>query len=136
MVNGSDRTYKTSNAFKSALSKRLLQFKNNYSKSNRTSNMLPFNELPSSLLKELGLYVKVNTPNILEYAFVDITQSNKDYNSHLIWRDNSNWYVAHDIHVFKSDTYNYKFDWYYFSADVIFSVEEAKTKLKQLYVRS
>lgn len=28
MVNGSDRTYKTSNAFKSALSKRLLQFKN------------------------------------------------------------------------------------------------------------
>ena len=28
IVNGSDRTYKTSNAFKSALSKRLLQFKN------------------------------------------------------------------------------------------------------------
>lgn len=97
--------------------------------------MLPFNELPPSLLKELNLYVKVNTPNILEYAFVDIAQSNKDYNSHLIWHDYSNWYVAHDIHVFKSNTYNYKFDWCYFSADVIFSVEEAKTKLKYLKSR-
>ena len=91
--------------------------------------MLPFNELPPSLVKELGLYVKVNTPNILEYAFVDITQSNKDYNSHLIWHDSTAWYVAHDIYVFQTPN---KFEWCYFSADVIFSVEEAKTKLNQL----
>lgn len=94
--------------------------------------MLPFNELPPSLLKELGLYVKVNTSKILEYDFIDIAQKNKSYNTHLIWHDSSNWYVAHDIHVFKSDTYNYKFDWCYFSADIIFSVEEAKTKILEI----
>lgn len=89
--------------------------------------MLPFNELPPSLIKELGLYVRVNTPNILEYAFIDIAQKNESYNTHLIWHDTSNWYIAHDIHVFKTSD---KFDWCYFSADIIFSVEEAKTQLK------
>jgi hypothetical protein len=91
--------------------------------------MLPFNELPPSLLKELGLYVKVNTSKILEYAFVDIAQSNKDYNTHLIWHDSTAWYVAHDIYVFTKQD---KFEWCYFSADVVFSIEEIKTKLKQL----
>lgn len=97
--------------------------------------MLPFNELPPSVIKELGLYVRHQSHNLLEYDFIDISQKNESYNSHLIWHDNSNWYVAHDIHVFKSDTYNYKFDWCYFSADIIFSVEEAKTKLKYLKSR-
>lgn len=42
--------------------------------------MLPFTELPTSVIKELGLYVIVNTPNILEYDFIDIgTQKNKKY---------------------------------------------------------
>lgn len=93
--------------------------------------MLSFNELPPSLLKELGLYVKVNTHNVLEYDFIDITQKNESYNSHLIWYDRvvSNWYVAHDIYVFQSAK---NFEWCYFSADQIFSVEEARTKLKQL----
>ena len=36
--------------------------------------MLPFNELPPSVMKELGLYVKVNTPKIFEYDFIDITK--------------------------------------------------------------
>ena len=80
-------------------------------------------------MKELGLYVKVNTLNILEYAFVDIAQSNKDYNSHLIWHDSTNWYVAHEIYVFQIPN---KFEWCYFSAEQIFSVEEARTKLKRL----
>ena len=97
--------------------------------------MLLFNELPPSVIKEFGLYVIHNTANLLEYDFIDITQKNESYNSHLIWHDNSNWYVAHDIHVFKNEIYNYKFDWCYFSADVIFSVEEAKTKLKYLKSR-
>lgn len=91
--------------------------------------MLPFNELPPSLLKELGLYVKINTHNVLEYDFIDIAQSNKDYNSHLIWHDNSNWYIAHDIYIFQTPN---KFEWCYFSADQIFSVEEARTQLKRL----
>ncbi len=91
--------------------------------------MLPFNELPPSIITELGLYVKVNTPKILEYAFIDITQKNDSYNSHLIWHDSTAWYVAHDIYVFRTQD---KFEWCYFSADVIFSVEEARTKLKQL----
>ena len=91
--------------------------------------MLPFNELPPSLLKELGLYVRHKSYNLLEYDFIDITQKNESYNSHLIWHDNSNWYVAHDIHIFQSAN---KFEWCYFSADIIFSVDEARTKLKQL----
>ena len=91
--------------------------------------MLPFNELPPSLLKELGLYVRHQSQNLLEYDFIDITQKNESYNSHLIWHDNSNWYVAHDIYVFQSAK---NFEWCYFSADIIFSVEEAITKLKRL----
>ena len=91
--------------------------------------MLPFNELPPSLLKELGLYVRHKSYNLLEYDFIDIAQKNESYNSHLIWHDNSNWYVAHEIYVFKTPN---KFDWCYFSADIIFSVDEARTKLKQL----
>lgn len=91
--------------------------------------MLPFTELPTSVIKELGLYVRVNTPNILEYDFIDITQKNKEYNSHLIWHDESNWYVAHDIYVFQSPN---KFEWCYFSADKIFTVEEARLQLKYL----
>lgn len=91
--------------------------------------MLPFNELPPSLLKELGLYVKLQTHNVLEYDFIDIAQKNEDYNSHLIWHDNSNWYVAHDIYVFQSAK---NFEWCYFSADIIFSVDEAKLHLIQL----
>lgn len=97
--------------------------------------MLSFTELPQSVIKELGLYVRHQSHNLLEYDFIDITQKNESYISHLIWCDNSNWYVAHDIHVFKNETYNYKFDWCYFSADQIFSVEEAKTKLKYLKSR-
>ena len=91
--------------------------------------MLPFTELPPSILKELGLYVRHNSHNLLEYDFIDITQKNKDYNSHLIWHDLKNWYIAHDIYVFSTPN---KFEWCYFSADIIFSVEEATTKLKQL----
>lgn len=91
--------------------------------------MLPFTELPPSVIKELGLYVKVNTPNILEYEFTDISQKNKDYNSHLIWHDESNWYVAHDIYVFRTQD---KFEWCYYSADQIFSVKEAISQLKYL----
>lgn len=97
--------------------------------------MLLFNELPPSVIKELGLYVIHNTANLLEYDLIDITQKNESYNSHLIWHDNSNWYVAHDIHVFKNEIYNYKFDWCYYSGDQIFSVEEARTKLKYLKSR-
>lgn len=96
--------------------------------------MLPFNELPPSILKELNLYVKYKSSNLLEYDFIDITQKNEAYNTHLIWHDSSNWYVANDIHVFKS-TYNYKFEWCYFSAEIIFSIEEAKIKLKYLKSR-
>ena len=95
--------------------------------------MLPFNELPPSLLKELGLYVKINTHNVLEYDFIDIAQSNKDYNSHLIWHDNSNWYIAHDIYIFQTPN---KFEWCYFSADQIFSVEEARTFLRTSMTKS
>lgn len=91
--------------------------------------MLPFTELPQSVIEELGLYVKHNSSNLLEYAFKDITQKNESYNSHLIWHDENNWYVAHDIYVFQSPN---KFEWCYFSADKIFSVEEARMKLKQL----
>lgn len=91
--------------------------------------MLPFTELPPSVIKELGLYVKVNTPYILEYDFIDITQKNKEYNSHLIWHDFSNWYVAHDIYIFKSSN---TFQWCYFSADQISTVEEARLQLKRL----
>ena len=98
--------------------------------------MLPFTELPPSVIKELGLYVKVNTPNILEYDFIDITQKNKDYNSHLIWHDENDWYVAHDIYVFQSPE---KFEWCYFSADQISTVEEARLqliKLKTNYIQA
>lgn len=91
--------------------------------------MLPFTELPPSLIKELGLYVRVNTPIILEYDFIDITQKNKEYNSHLIWHDKSDWYVAHDIYVFSSST---KFEWCYFSADNISTIEEARHQLIKL----
>ena len=91
--------------------------------------MLPFNELPPSLLKELNLYVRHNSPNLLEYDFINITQKNESYNSHLIWHDSTAWYVAHDIYVFQTPN---KFEWCYFSADIIFSVEEARTHLKQL----
>ena len=98
--------------------------------------MLPFTELPPSVIKELGLYVKVNTPNILEYDFIDIIQKNKDYNSHLIWHDENDWYVAHDIYVFQSPE---KFEWCYFSADQISTVEEARLqliKLKTNYIQA
>ena len=98
--------------------------------------MLSFTELPPSIIKELGLYVKVNTRNILEYDFIDISQKNESYNTHLIWRDNSDWYVAHDIHVFKQSN---KFEWCYFSAYIISSVEEARTqliKLKSIYLEA
>lgn len=92
--------------------------------------MLTFNELPPSVIKELGLYVKINTPKMLEYDFIDIgTKKNEHYNTHLIWKDSTDWYVAHDIYVFRTQD---KFEWCYFSADQIFSVEEARTKLKQL----
>lgn len=91
--------------------------------------MLPFNELPQSVMKELGLYVKIHTPKILEYDFIDITQKSESYNTHLIWNDSTAWYVAHDIYIFKTPN---KFEWCYFSADIIFSVEEAITKLKRL----
>lgn len=91
--------------------------------------MLPFNELSPSLVKELNLYVRNKTYDMLEYDFIDITQKNESYNSHLIWCDSTVWYVAHDIYVFQSQN---KFEWCYVSADVIFSIEEAKTKLKQL----
>ena len=91
--------------------------------------MLPFNELPQSVMKELGLYVKIHTPKILEYDFIDITQKNESYNTHLIWPDYTAWYVAHDIYVLQKPN---KFEWCYFSADIIFSVEEAITKLKRL----
>jgi hypothetical protein len=91
--------------------------------------MLPFTELPPYLLKELGLYVRHQSHNLLEYDFIDITQKNESYNSHLIWCDFKNWYIAHDIYVFNTPN---KFEWCYFSADIIFSVEEATTKLKQL----
>lgn len=98
--------------------------------------MLPFTELPPSVIKELGLYVKVNTPAILEYDFIDITQKNKDYNSHLIWHDENDWYVAHDIYVFQSPE---KFEWCYFSADQISTIEEARLqliKLKTNYIQA
>ena len=98
--------------------------------------MLPFTELPKSVIDELGLYVRTNTPNILEYAFIDITQKNKDYNSHLIWHDENDWYVAHDIYVFQSPD---KFEWCYFSADTISTVEEARLqliKLKTNYIQA
>ena len=98
--------------------------------------MLPFTELPQSVIDELGLYVRVNTPNILEYDFIDITQKNKEYNSHLIWHDISDWYVAHDIYVFTSPK---KFEWCYFSADHITSIEEARLqliKLKTNYIQA
>jgi hypothetical protein len=91
--------------------------------------MLPFTELPPYLLKELGLYVRHQSHNLLEYDFIDITQKNESYNSHLIWCDFKNWYIAHDIYVFNTPN---KFEWCYFSADIIFSVEEAITKLKRL----
>lgn len=91
--------------------------------------MLPFTELPQNVIDVLGLYVKIQTPNILEYAFTDIQQTNEAYNSHLIWRDSDAWYVAHDIYVFRTQD---KFEWCYFSADQIFSVGEAILKLKQL----
>ncbi len=91
--------------------------------------MLPFTELPPSVIKELGLYVKVNTPNLLEYAFIDITQTNQAYNSHLIWHDENDWYVAHDIYVFQSPE---KFEWCYFSADNISTIEEARLQLIKL----
>ena len=98
--------------------------------------MLPFTELPQSVIDELGLYVKVNTPHILEYAFKDITQKNKEYNSHLIWHDENDWFVAHDIYVFTSPT---KFEWCYFSADNITTIEEARLqliKLKTNYIQA
>ena len=98
----------------------------------RISKMLPFNELPPSLVKELGLYVKQNTPKILEYDFIDISKKNESYNSHLIWHDYTAWYVAHEIHIFQIPN---KFDWCYYSGDQIFSVEEARTKLKYLKSR-
>ena len=91
--------------------------------------MLPFTELPPSLLKELGLYVRHKSYHLLEYDFIDITQKNESYNSHLIWCDYKNWYIAHDIYVFSTPN---KFEWCYFSADIIFSVEEAKRHLIQL----
>ena len=92
--------------------------------------MLSFTELTPSVIKELGLYVKVNTPKILEYDFIDIgTKKNESYNTHLIWRDNSDWYVAHDIYVFHTPD---KFEWCYFSADIIFSIVEAITQLIHL----
>lgn len=91
--------------------------------------MLPFTELPPSLLKELGLYVRHQSYNLLEYDFIDITQKNESYNSHLIWHDESNWYVAHDIYIFKSSN---TFQWCYFSADKISTVEEARIQLKYL----
>lgn len=98
--------------------------------------MLPFTELPQSLLTELGLYVKHKSYHLLEYAFIDITQTNKEYNSHLIWHDESNWYVAHDIYVFQSPD---KFEWCYFSADNISTIEEARLqliKLKTNYIQA
>lgn len=98
--------------------------------------MLPFTELPPSVIKELGLYVKQNTPSILEYDFIDIIQKNKDYNSHLIWHDENDWYVAHDIYVFQSPE---KFEWCYFSADQISTVKEARLqliKLKTNYIQA
>lgn len=98
--------------------------------------MLPFTELPPSVIKELGLYVKQNTPSILEYDFIDIIQKNKDYNSHLIWHDENDWYVAHDIYVFQSPE---KFEWCYFSADQISTIEEARLqliKLKTNYIQA
>lgn len=91
--------------------------------------MLSFTELPQSVIKELGLYVKINTPNILEYDFIDIAQKNESYNTHLIWCDTSSWHIAHDIHVFKTSD---KFEWCYYSADQIFSLEDAITQLKYL----
>lgn len=91
--------------------------------------MLPFNELPPSVIKELGLHIKINTPKMLEYEFTDISQKNEHYNTHLIWKDSTAWYVAHDIYVFRTPN---KFEWCYYSADQIFSVEEATTQLKRL----
>lgn len=91
--------------------------------------MLSFNELPPSVMKELGLYVRHQSHNLLEYDFIDITQKNESYNSHLIWCDTSSWHIAHDIHVFKKSD---KFEWCYYSADQIFSLEDAITQLKYL----
>lgn len=98
--------------------------------------MLPFTELPPSVIKELGLYVKHKSDNLLEYAFIDITQNNQAYNSHLIWHDEKDWYVAHDIYVFQTPT---KFEWCYFSADNISTIEEARLqliKLKSNYIQA
>ena len=98
--------------------------------------MLPFTELPPSIIKELGLYVKHKYDNLLEYAFIDISQNNQAYNSHLIWHDENDWYVAHDIYVFTSPT---KFEWCYFSADNISTIEEARLqliKLKSNYIKA
>lgn len=82
--------------------------------------MLPFTELPQSVIDELGLYVRFKFPKFLEYDLIDITQTNESYNTHLIWHDDTAWHIAHDIHVFKTSD---KFDWCYFSADIIFSLE-------------
>ena len=91
--------------------------------------MLPFTELPQSVMDELGLCVKIKTPKMLEYEFTDIVQNNTKYNAHLIWCDSGAWYVAHDIYVFHTQN---KFEWCYFSADRIFTLQDAIIKLKQL----
>ena len=91
--------------------------------------MLPFNELPQSVIDELGLYVKFKSPKMLEYAFVDIEPKSKDYNTHLIWHDDASWHIACDIHVFKTSD---KFEWCYYSAEQIFTIEAIILKLKLL----
>ena len=96
--------------------------------------MLPFTELPQSVIDELSLYVKIQTPNILEYAFSDIEQTNTEYNTHLIWHDSDAWFVAHDIHVFQSGDRN-KFEWCYYSAQHILNLQDAVKQLKYLKSR-
>lgn len=93
-----------------------------------------FTELPQSVIDEFNLYVKIQTPNVLEYAFSDIEPSNTAYNTHLIWRDSDTWYVANNIHIFQSGDKN-KFEWCYYSAQHILNLKDAVKQLKYLKSR-
>ena len=88
-----------------------------------------FTELPQTVIDELGLYVKVKENTFIEYAFIGIEQCNLNYNSHLIWCDSGDWYVACDIHVFKTQS---SFQWCYYSSQHILNLKDAVSQLKLL----